>query len=162
MKIPTHLKHKAVFVAEDYDRIDGQYAGDTDAQGLSLGLAQWNEKGKVDISAKVWRHTGEKWSRQSEEMPLHRVLDLALLICKTQKYMNDAYRFEKLYDPAATGVGSIDLQGAAMEISVNTANPELDEDIALFRDCLAKEGERIGERLTRLAAALKELGYVRP
>lgn len=160
MKIPTHLKHKAVFVAEDYDRLDGQYAKNTDTQGLSLGLAQWNEKGKVDISAKVWRHTGEKWSRQSEEMPLHRVLDLALLICKTQKYMNESYRFEKLYDPAAPTVGSIDLQGEKMEIAVNIDNPELDEDIALFRDCLAREDERVGERLTRLAAALKELGYL--
>lgn len=49
----------------------------TDTKGLSLGLAQWNDRGKVDISAKVWRYTGEKWSRQSEELPLHRVLDLA-------------------------------------------------------------------------------------
>ncbi|GAA5129560.1 hypothetical protein JIN84_03495 [Luteolibacter yonseiensis] len=160
MKIPNHLKHKAVFVAENYDRIEAK--GGSDAKGLSLGLAQWNQKGNVDISAKVWRHTGGKWSRQSEEMPLHRVLDLALLICKTQKYMNDAYRFEKLYDPASPAIGSIDLQGSMMEISVNTSNTEIDEDIALFRDCLAREGERIGERLTRLAAVLKELGYVNP
>ena len=75
MQIPTNLKHKPVFVAEDYANIDGRYAYDSDAQGLSLGLAQWNDRGRVDISAKVWRHTGEKWSRQSEELPLHRVLD---------------------------------------------------------------------------------------
>ncbi|QJE98066.1 DUF6530 family protein [Luteolibacter luteus] len=161
MPIPTHLKHRPVVVAENYDRLDGQYAFETDVQGLSLGLAQWNEKGKVDISAKIWRYTGERWSRQSEEMPLHRVLDLALLICKTQKYMSDAYRFERLYNPDEPSVGRIELQGEAMNIAVNTANPEIDEDIKLFRDCLAREGERIGERLTRLAAELKELGYVR-
>ena len=79
MHIPTTLKHKPVLVAEDYGRIDGRTAYGSDAQGLSLGLAQWNDRGKVDISAKVWRHTGEKWSRQSEELPLHRVLDLAIL-----------------------------------------------------------------------------------
>lgn len=67
MHIPTTLKHKPVLVAEDYGRIDGRTAYGSDAQGLSLGLAQWNDRGKVDISAKVWRHTGEKWSRQSEE-----------------------------------------------------------------------------------------------
>ena len=72
MHIPTTLKHKPVLVAEDYGRIDGRTAYGSDAQGLSLGLAQWNDRGKVDISAKVWRHTGEKWSRQSEELPLHR------------------------------------------------------------------------------------------
>jgi len=75
MKIPTELKHKQVIVSEDYDLIDGRYTPNSDAKGLSLGLAQWNERGNLDISAKIWRHTGEKWSRQSEEMPLHRVLD---------------------------------------------------------------------------------------
>ena len=57
-------------------------AYDSDAKGLSLGLAQWNDRGRVDISAKVWRYTGEKWSRQSEELPLHRALDLAILILR--------------------------------------------------------------------------------
>ena len=60
MKIPTTLKHKPVIVAENYDSIDGRGAYHSDAKGLSLGLAQWNDRGKVDISAKVWRHTGEK------------------------------------------------------------------------------------------------------
>ena len=53
MKIPTTLKHKPVIVAENYDSIDGRGAYHSDAKGLSLGLAQWNDRGKVDISAKV-------------------------------------------------------------------------------------------------------------
>lgn len=69
---------KPVIVTEDYENIDGRKAYNTDAKGLSLGLAQWNDRGKLDISAKVWRYTGEKWSRQSEELPMHRVLDLAI------------------------------------------------------------------------------------
>jgi len=69
MKIPTTLKHKPVIVCENYENVDGRYAYNSDAKGLSLGLAQWNDRGKVDISAKVWRYTGEKWSRQSEELP---------------------------------------------------------------------------------------------
>lgn len=160
MRIPNHLKHKAVIVAENYDRIDGQYAGNTDAMGLSLGLAQWNDRGKLDISAKVWRYTGEKWSRQSEELPLHRVLDLALLICEAKKHMQEAYRFEKLYDPDQTQIGRIDLQGETMSVTINTGNEVIDEDMKLFRDCLSKEDERIAERLKRLAEALKELGIV--
>lgn len=159
MKIPNHLKHHSVFVAEGYDAIDGEYAGDTDAKGLSLGLAQWNERGTVDISAKVWRHSGAKWSRQSEELPLHRVLDLALMICEAQKHMREAYRYEALYDPESPEVGSIDLQGEKMTVEINVENPKIDEDIKLFRESLSKGDERIGERLTRLAAALKELGY---
>ena len=68
MKIPTTLKHKPVIVSENYENVDGRYAYNSDSKGLSLGLAQWNDRGKVEISAKVWRHTGEKWSRQSEEL----------------------------------------------------------------------------------------------
>ena len=71
MKIPTTLKHKPVIVCENYENVDGRAAYRSEAKGLSLGLAQWNDRGKVDVSAKVWRHTGEKWSRQSEELPLH-------------------------------------------------------------------------------------------
>ena len=65
MKIPTTLKHKPVIVSENYENIDGRYAYKTDAKGISLGLAQWNDRGKTEISAKVWRHTDKKWSRQS-------------------------------------------------------------------------------------------------
>ncbi|MFZ5817718.1 MAG: DUF6530 family protein [Bacillota bacterium] len=79
--MPVNLAHKPVFAVEGYDAIDGPYAGNTDAQHLSIGLAQWNT---AEISLKVWRHTGEKWSRQSEELPPHRVVDLALLYCLTR------------------------------------------------------------------------------
>ena len=59
MKIPTTLKHKPVIVAENYENVDGRSAYNSEAKGLSLGLAQWNDRGRVDISAKVWRHTGK-------------------------------------------------------------------------------------------------------
>ncbi len=159
MNIPNHLKHKAVIVAEGYDAIDGQHAHATDAKGLSLGLAQWNDRGSLEISAKVWRHTGEKWSRQSEEMPLHRVLDLALLICEAQKHMREAYRFPKLYDPQQPVIGQIELQGGRMEVTVNTNNEMIDKDMVLFRDSLDRESELIAERLRRLAESLHALGY---
>lgn len=59
MKIPVHLKHKPIIQVENYDRIDGPYADDTDAMGLSVGIAQWNGPGWTELSAKVWRNTGE-------------------------------------------------------------------------------------------------------
>lgn len=159
MKIPVSLKHKPVIVVDNYEQVDGRYAYDSDAKGLSLGLAQWNDRGKLDISAKVWRYTGEKWSRQSEELPLHRVLDLALLICKSRQYIMEAYRYEKLYDPEKTTIDRIGLQGDAMTVGVCTDNPMINEDIKLFRDCISKDDELIGERLSALAAILKEMGY---
>ena len=36
--------------------------------------------GVYNYESKVFRHIGKKWSRQSEELPLHRVLDLKNLI----------------------------------------------------------------------------------
>lgn len=159
MKIPTTLKHKPVIVAEDYSNIDGRQAYESDAKGLSLGLAQWNERGNVDISAKVWRHTGERWSRQSEELPLHRVLDLAILILRSKLHFDEAYRFENLYDPNNPIIDRVGLQGDAMTVEVCTENEMINEDIQLFRQALADDGELIGERLRTLSRILKEMGY---
>jgi hypothetical protein len=159
MKIPTTLKHKPVVVCENYANIDGRNAYDSEAQGLSLGLAQWNDRGRVDISAKVWRYTGEKWSRQSEEMPLHRVLDLALLIVRAKGYFKEAYRIPGMYDAANPRVDRIPLQGDAMTVSICTDNEKLDEDIQLFANALARDDEMLSERLHLLANMLRSAGY---
>lgn len=158
MKIPTHLKHKPVIVAENYANIDGRTTYH-DAQGLSLGLAQWNDRGKVDISAKVWRHTGGKWSRQSEELPLHRVLDLAILVCESQLYFKEAYRYDHLYDEENPVIKRVGLQGDAMTVEICTENEQIKEDIQLFNQALSADGELIGERLRTLSHILKEMGY---
>ena len=159
MKIPKTLKHKPVIVTEDYENIDGRKAYNTDAKGLSLGLAQWNDRGKIDIPAKVWRYTGEKWSRQSEELPMHRVLDLAILTCRSYLYFQNAYRYPKLYDPDNPMIDRVGLQGDAMTIEVCKDNPMIDEDIQLFSQALSQDGEIIGERLSVLSRLLKEAGY---
>jgi len=159
MKIPTTLKHKPVIVSENYENIDGFDAYKSDTKGLSLGLAQWNDRGKVDISAKVWRYTGEKWSRQSEELPLHRVLDLAILVCRAKLHFREAYRFEKLYDPEKPVIDRVGLQGDAMTVSVCMDNEKIDQDIKLFSQALSDSDEMLGERLRTLSRILKEMGY---
>lgn len=85
MKAPTNLSHKPIVVINDYNELDGKNdASITDAQALSIGKSQWNED---EISAKVWRyvHSENKWSRQSEELPLHRLLDLSILLASVYK-----------------------------------------------------------------------------
>ncbi|HCT64422.1 MAG TPA: hypothetical protein DIC60_03995 [Lachnospiraceae bacterium] len=159
MKIPTTLKHKPVITVENYENVDGRNAYDSDAKGLSLGLAQWNDRGNVNISAKVWRHTGGKWSRLSEELPMHRVLDLAILVCKANLYFRDAYRYPKFYDEENTVIDRVGLQGDAMTVEVCTDNEKIDEDIKLFNDALNKDGELLGERFATLAKMLNEMGY---
>ena len=74
-RAPWWLSHKPI-VTVDYEKND-EHSGD--AKYLSIGHATWNNE---DYSAKIWRwaEEGGRWSRQSEEMPLWRVLDLATLI----------------------------------------------------------------------------------
>ncbi len=159
MKIPTTLKHKPVFVSEEYDKVDGRNAYHSDTKGLSLGLAQWNDRGQVDVSAKVWRYTGEKWSRQSEELPLHRVMDLAILICRAKQYMSESYRFPKQYDPDKPLIDRIGLQGDAMNVAVCTDNPMIEDDIVLFANAMGKDDELLAERMKVLSNLLNEMGY---
>lgn len=77
MATPTHLAHKPITSVDDYSQHDGIYANNTDVESLSIGKAQYDGN---EISAKVFRYTGNKWSRQSEELPLHRVIDLSTVI----------------------------------------------------------------------------------
>lgn len=159
VEIPTNLKHKPVLVVENYDNADGKQAFESDAKGISLGLAQWNDRGKVDISGKVWRHTGEKWSRQSEELPINRILDLAILVAQASIYFQDAYRYPKFYDPENPVVDIVGVQGNRMTVEVDTNNPMIDEDIKLFHDIWQKDGEILGERFRILKRLLEEAGY---
>lgn len=76
MKAPKTGKHQPLVSVDNYEPIDGHFAPNTDAKALSIGKAQYNHG---DISMKVWRHTGDQWSPQSEELPIHRNLDLTIL-----------------------------------------------------------------------------------
>jgi hypothetical protein len=78
INLPHHLDHKPVY-AMPYQRFDGIYRGNSDASYISVGLSQWDEK---DLSVKIMRHTGGKWTRQAEELPIHRVLDAAIFLVK--------------------------------------------------------------------------------
>ena len=73
---PEGLKHKPMFILP-YREYDGPYAGESDCMFLSLGWAQYDPR---SASLKTWRHTGDKWSRQSEELPLHRAVDAVILL----------------------------------------------------------------------------------
>ena len=148
MKIPTTLKHKPVVVVENYEEVDGRMAYHSDAKGLSLGLAQWNDRGKVDISAKVWRYTGEKWSRQSEELPLHRALDLAILISQARLYFREAYRFPKLYEEeGGKMVVSRGLGNSSVPIRLNN-RPE----VVVVRLAASHEEKRVQTGAQRMVA----------
>ena len=159
MKIPTTLKHKPVVAVENYENVDGRQAYNSEAKGLSLGLAQWNDRGRVDVSAKVWRHTGGKWSRQSEELPMHRVIDMAILVCAAKRYFSENYRRPEPYDKENPRIDRIGLQGDAMNVEICTGNPMIDQDIELFQEALRRDDELMAERLHTLANLLIGMGY---
>lgn len=138
MDIPTHLNHKPIVKLENYSKIDGVYRNDTDVQGLSLGVSQWSDE---DLSVKVWRHSGKKWSRMSEELPLHRVIDLASLVCSALSY---AQRDILLGDD---------------KFSITTSN-----DAELLNNLKQKLNSEyvennLDEPLKRLSRLLKNIGY---
>ena len=81
--IPTNVRHHSIVGVGNYSEYDGLHEGGTDAKALSIGISQWkhvDEDGVEEISAKVFRYNGKRWSRQSEELPLHRCFDLCILI----------------------------------------------------------------------------------
>jgi len=85
--IPTYLSHKPV-IACNYTEYTGNDSND--AKYLSIGHAQYDYKG---ASVKLFRHTGQRWSRQSEEVPINRVGDMALILLASIK---------RIYSPDST------------------------------------------------------------
>jgi hypothetical protein len=102
---PQGLKHKPVFLLP-YAAYDGPYAGATDCVFLSLGWAQYDPR---SASLKALRYTGEKWSRQSEEVPLHRAVDMVVLLAHAIRDMAGSWlntiRFQPgVFENQADGV----------------------------------------------------------
>lgn len=77
--VRTDLSHKPI-VYLDYNNRDEGYG---EAKLLSIGRATWDNN---EMGVKVWRkNEDESWSRQSEDLPLWRVLDMAILLVATIK-----------------------------------------------------------------------------
>ena len=79
--IPTWLAHKPI-VACRYGNGFGDDSGD--AKYLSVGRAQYDQQ---CVSVKVFRHSGERWSRQSEEIPIHRLGYLMQMFLSTVRLL---------------------------------------------------------------------------
>jgi len=139
---PFSLKHRPVFLLP-YEPHDGPYAGDTDCKYLSVGFAQY-DSGR-SVSVKTLRHTGEKWSRQSEEIPMHRAVDCVSLIALA-------------VEAALSGKQSIGIEPEFLE---NQDEPIQIENSAegAKRDAFARKvsDELIRRRLCRLRGILERL-----
>lgn len=105
MDAPTR-KHKPIVSVSDYDQIDGQYANNTDALALSFGFAQYNKsnlpQNQRELSLKVWRMGERGWLRMSEELPIHRNLDLTKLFLETLIECRNLHENNRLINESLT------------------------------------------------------------
>ena len=135
---PTHLKHTPIFMLP-YEPFDGANSNDTDALYLSIGLAQYREEENTDqLSAKVWRMPEDKWSRLSEEIPLHRLADLCILLTKT---FYQSHQSRATNPVAVMPAGTFENQNEAIELRRMTNVPDA------FAN---EEDDRLKRRLRRL------------
>lgn len=140
--LPQHLDHKPVF-ALPYQAFDGIYADDTDVQFVTVGIAQYDP---YDVSIKTMRHTGTKWTRQAEELPLHRPIDMALFLAKVI--------FDSQADVVNIPSGTLHNQSSAIKITpeVRTTGERKSYDAAV-----TKHAPILKERLNALRDVLNEL-----
>ena len=135
---PDHIAHKPVYAVPYFDH-DPWYAGDTDAQFITLGWSQWDHH---QLSVKVVRHSGARWSRQSEELPLPRALDLAILI---------ALAYHKGDGLVQMDAGTLEHQGAPLPVAHGSKRDRAAATRAL------REDEIMKTRLTALLDVLEPL-----
>jgi Family of unknown function (DUF6530) len=139
---PRSLKHKPI-VLLPYEQYDGEYASDTDCLYLSLGWAQYDPR---KISLKSMRHTGDKWSRLSEELPVHRVVDCATLLALTIEATRKGGKTVVL------PVGTLEHQDGEISLRIET---QTGADFNSLHAQLTDPGLR--NRLTKLTDALLAL-----
>lgn len=136
------LGHRPFF-ALPYDLFDGIFAGNTDTIYLSVGLAQYDQN---DVSVKSMRFVNNQWSPQAEEVPVHRAVDMAILVAKT------VFDENKSTVDFSTGV----FQGQESAISLSK-EPRNSSEQTTFNNFKSKHGHVVRDRLNALADVLNDL-----
>jgi hypothetical protein len=142
-ELPMHLDHKPIY-ALPYEKFDGMYAADTDIRYISIGLAQYDHD---SISIKTMRHTGEKWTRQAEELPLHRPIDMTLFLAKA------------LFDSADRKllIAKGTLQDQTKDIEIMQESEVVKNTIKHYDSYLNQHGAFLKKRLNALLDVLQDL-----
>jgi hypothetical protein len=108
VNVPMHLSHKPI-IACDYSAYTNAY---DDAKFLSIGHAQYDYDA---ASIKIFRHKGKKWSRQSEELPINRVGDIALLLLAAMKKVYNSSSEQTILNEVILKVDELDFLKAEFE-----------------------------------------------
>ena len=151
------MNEKVVMVSNGYDRIDGRNAYQSDIKRLTLGTPMLEENKKMQIAAQIWKNDKDGELILAQELPIHQIFDLIILVSRTLLYFKEAYRLPLLYDPEKPLVERVGLQGDVLPVEVCVDNQNINEDIKAFAQSLNDLGELIGERKRVLNRILEEL-----
>ncbi len=151
------MNEKVVLVSNDYGRIDGRNAYQSDIKRLTLGKPVLEENKNMQIAAQIWKTDNEGELTLNQELPIHQVFDLAIFLSRTLLHFKEAYRLPLLYDSAKPIIDRIGLQGDAFSVEICTDNLDIKEDIKAFAQSINDLGEIIGERQRVLSRILEEL-----
>lgn len=151
------MNEKIVIVSNGYDRIDGRNAYQSDIKRLTLGAPEMEENKKMQIAAQIWKVDKDGELLLAQELPIHQVFDLIILISRTLLYFKEAYRYPLLYDPQKPTVERVGVQGGVLPVEICVDNQNIIEDIKAFAQSLNDLGELIGERKRVLSRILEEL-----
>ena len=151
------MNEKVVMVSNDYDRIDGRNAYQSDIKRLTLGAPMLEENKKMQIAAQIWKNDKDGELILAQELPIHQICDLMIFLSRTLLYFKEAYRLPLLYDPEKPTVERVGVQGGVLPVEVCVDNQNINEDIKAFAQSLNDLGEIIGERQRVLSRILEEL-----
>jgi hypothetical protein len=151
------MNDKIVIVSDCYDRIDGRNAYQSDVKRLTLGAPRLEENKNMQIAAQIWKMDKDGELVLSQELPIHQVFDLIILLSRTLLYFKEAYRYPAFYDPKKPIVERVGVQGGVLPVEVCVGNENINEDIKVFAQSLNELGEIIGERKRVLGRILEEL-----
>ena len=151
------MNEKVVMVSNDYDRIDGRNAYQSDIKCLTLGAPMREENKKMQIAAQIWKNDKDGELILAQELPIHQIFDLMIFLSRTLLYFKEAYRLPLLYDLEKPTVERVGVQGGVLPVEVCVDNQNINEDIKAFAQSLNDLGEIIGERRRVLSRILEEL-----
>lgn len=148
------MEFKSIIKCENYKNVDGYRAPNSDIEKVDIGVKKNSENNRLEIIAKLSKLDGK-----FDEIPVNRIIDMAILLCEASLYFKEAYRMPKFYDENNLTISRVGLQGDAMNIKICKDNENLDKDIITLADELTNQGELLGERFNVLSQILEELGY---
>ncbi len=153
------MNEKTVIVSNNYDRIDGRNAYSSSIKRITMGEPTQEENKKMKLAMQIWKENEQNELEIAQELPVHQVMDLMILLSRTLLHFQEAYRYPLLYDPKKTSIDRIGVQGGVMPVEICTDNESINEDIQKFSQSINDVGEILGERFRVLEKILEEMGH---